>query len=288
MHFSILSLALMLATVVPSSLAVRQRGGKLCSTTAPANATREAELAPYLAAEKSRSASSQSRRAPRIINVYFHVIHSGSTGKLSGAAIQSQLRVLNKDYQAANYQFKLINTTYTNNNAWFTTIEDDDSPNSPIMKKKLRKGGKADLNLYTVSLVNDVLGFATFPWDFEAAKPLDGVVIHTDSLPTNSTVLAPYNRGRTATHEIGHWMGLYHPFEGESCDRGDPGDYVSDTPQQSTATSGCPFRKDSCTKVAGLDATYSFMDYTDDACMQRFSTGQGQRMNAVMKKYRGI
>ncbi|KAL9934704.1 hypothetical protein V8E36_006479 [Tilletia maclaganii] len=152
MHFSLLSkstclsLLLALAAIVPSSLAARPRRGNICSTTAPVNATREAELAPFIAAEKKKPSSKNERRAPRIINVYFHVIHSGSTGKLSGAAIQSQLRVLNQDYAQANYQFKLAATTYTNNNTWFTTIADQTSPAHFAMKRKLRRSGKGDLN----------------------------------------------------------------------------------------------------------------------------------------------
>ncbi|KAL9934703.1 hypothetical protein V8E36_006478 [Tilletia maclaganii] len=142
--------------------------------------------------------------------------------------------------------------------------------------------------VYTAYLANQLLGFATFPWDYGSAPYLDGVVIHTESLPSNTSTFAPYNKGRTATHEIGHWLGLYHPFQNDTCASRDPGDYVSDTPQQSTPTFGCPARKDSCTWVWGLDSVSSFMDYTDDACMQRFTTGQRQRMNALSTRFRAV
>jgi hypothetical protein len=95
-----------------------------------------------------------------------------------------------------------------------------------------------------------------------------------------------YNLGYTAVHEVGHWFGLYHVFEGYTCSS--DGDGVSDTPLQSVATQGCPAAntQDSCPNSAGYDNISNFMDYSYDSCMTKFTTGQGSRASAIYNQYR--
>lgn len=95
-----------------------------------------------------------------------------------------------------------------------------------------------------------------------------------------------YNKGYTLVHEVGHWLGLFHVFEGNSCDPAMPGDYVDDTPVQSTATTGCPKGKDSCPMQAGEDSLHNFMDYSVDACYTGFSVGQWGRMQMLWGMFR--
>ena len=93
-----------------------------------------------------------------------------------------------------------------------------------------------------------------------------------------------YNTGAAAVHEVGHWFGLLHVFQGESCSGA--GDLVEDTPVQSTLSRGCPEGKDSCPGQKGVDNIHNHMDYTEDACRTLFTAGQETRMFQVWDAYR--
>ncbi|KAJ3404278.1 hypothetical protein HDV05_007273, partial [Chytridiales sp. JEL 0842] len=188
------------------------------------------------------------------IAIYWHVVSRGSglEGDIPQSQIEAQIGVLNRAY-AGQFSFFLASVDRTTNADWFDNAASKNSQNS-AMKARLRKGNKASLNIYTTS-VKGLLGYSTFPWEVANALTDDGVVVRYNTLPGG---VAPFNLGYTLVHEVGHWLGLLHTFQG-GCDS--VGDGIDDTPAQATSTTGCPTGKDTCPGLPGLDPIENYMDY---------------------------
>lgn len=222
------------------------------------------------------------------IPVYVHVLRQGlseADGNVPHSQIQAQIQVLNDAYSGATggaqtpFAFQLIAVTRTTNVDWYnmswgTTSEYE-------AKAALRQGGADALNMYTANIGDGLLGWATFPWGYQSNPLNDGVVLLNSSLPGGTAV--PYNEGDTGTHEVGHWLGLYHTFQA-GCKK--PGDRVADTPFERSPAFGCPTGRNSCPGKEGRDPIRNFMDYTDDACMNRFTAGQSTRAQNMFQAYR--
>ncbi len=258
-------------------------GGRLCATDHNPQkiAAAETDFAERLQRQKDNPGVSSI--AGGVINVYFHVVNQGTgiaNGDITATMISNQITVLNNAFSPWGWSFNLVSTDRTTNATWYNGCY---GSSESAMKNALRQGTADDLNVYTCNPSGGILGYATFPSSYTNSPNLDGVVMLFSSLPGGTA--APYNLGDTGTHEVGHWMGLYHTFQG-GCNGN--GDFVSDTPAERSAAYGCPTGRNSCTgsRYPGNDPITNFMDYTDDACMFQFSGGQDARMDSQFTTYR--
>ena len=227
-----------------------------------------------------------------VIPVAYHVISAGvevDEGNVPTRMLRAQTDVLNAAFAgttgeaAANtpFRFELQAVTRTVNERWFNALPGSFAERE--MKTALRVGGPDVLNFYVTNAGDAYLGWATFPQWYQSDPLGDGVVVLHSSLPGGS--FEPYNEGDTGTHEVGHWLGLYHTFQG-SCGA-IYNDFVSDTPAERSPAFRCPVGRDTC-PGPGVDPIENFMDYSDDFCMFRFSAGQSARMEALSALYRGL
>ena len=223
------------------------------------------------------------------IPVYFHIIKNTSgAGDISDAVVAQQIAVMNDAFNFSelganeSWTFTLAAISRTTNSSWFTATPGSSAETQ--MKSALHEGSMDDLNVYTGINNGSLLGWATFPTKSGGrggVNTKDGVVIAYDSVPGGAAT--NYNEGDTLTHEVGHWMGLYHTFQGGCTGSGDQ---VADTPAQASPTTGCPGSRDSCPLQPGLDPIHNFMDYSYDVCMTEFTPGQDERMDAQYSTYR--
>ena len=226
-----------------------------------------------------------------VIPVVVNVLYRTTSENISDAQIQSQINILNQDFTATNSDFGSIPTEFagvaanvditfeltkinrkaTNKTSWGTRDA----------MKKSKQGGidptspSNTLNIWACKIGNNLLGYAQFPGGSLAT---DGVVIDSFYFGLSSAGSYPYNLGRTATHEVGHWMNLRHIWGDSSCGN----DLVSDTPVHRTANYGAPTYPYASTCLpAHNEMTMNYMDYTDDRGMFMFTTGQKNRMAAL-------
>ncbi|KAM0438645.1 hypothetical protein ACHAPT_001398 [Fusarium lateritium] len=284
MRFINLVLAAVAATSASAAVSKRQNDAPKafgCGTAEPS--AEHIGMSKVLAAQEARAGDSNiTARATINVGVYFHVVATSQTvsgGYLTDKMLNDQLSVLNRDFAPHGIEFRLLGTDRTVNSGWST------DGNELAMKRALRKGTYGDLNLYFQSrLSENSLGYAYLPTSVSSGSSafyLDGVSINAQTVPGGS--YTDFNLGKTGTHEVGHWMGLYHTFQGGCTGSGD---LVSDTPAQASFSSGCPIGRDSCPSQPGLDPIHNYMDYSDDSCYEEFTSGQEARMLSFWNTYR--
>ena len=233
-------------------------------------------------------------KADITVPVWVHVINKGSgfaNGDVPEDMIRKQIKVLDDSYSGATggagsgIGFELAGVTRTTNEAWFSQMASNFEVELEA-KRALKRGGPETLNLYTVD-GGPYLGFAYFP-DITTDPTyavLDGVVLDWRSLPGGTFTI--YSEGDTAPHEVGHWLALFHTFDGKC---GSNGDYVADTAAEFSPAFLCPVGRDTCAGASkpGLDPIFNFMDYTQDSCMYMFTAGQVGRMRAAYSAFRAV
>ncbi|MCF6112222.1 zinc metalloprotease [Mesorhizobium muleiense] len=254
------------------------QSGLRCGTPEPTLQARQA------IGTAARIANSRGLNAGTVeIPVHFHVIHDGDHAKIAESHIDNQIEVLNGAFAPANISFSKSSVGFHDKPQW-VNLEPRSHPlapsEEPAMKSELGKDVLRSLNFYTVDC--QLLGWATFPWELATDRDMDGVVIRFDSLPGVSAT-GPYNLGHTGSHEVGHWLGLFHTFQG-GCE--EPGDMVFDTPAEATPGDICELQRDSCTALSGSDPVENYMDYSIDSCMTQFSAQQISRMQALIPLFR--
>jgi hypothetical protein len=216
---------------------------------------------------------------PVLIPTAFHVVrHDDGSADVANQQIIDQLSVLNEAYKDLGYQFTLHSIDRTDNTAWSQHLIG--SPEEMAMKSALAVSPECTLNFYINDLGGGLLGYATFPFSYPEDSYRHGVVVLYSSLPGGTAF--PYDEGDTGTHEVGHYLGLYHTFQ-NGCTP--PGDEVDDTPDEALPAFGCPIGRDTC-PGPGLDPIHNYMDYTDDGCMDEFTDGQSYRMDSLASVYK--
>ncbi|HEY8156790.1 MAG TPA: zinc metalloprotease [Myxococcota bacterium] len=233
----------------------------------------------------------------RTIQVVVHVVYNKAAENIGAAQIDSQIRALNRDFAATNpdkssvpavwkglvgdarIQFKLAARGITRTKTTRTSFSDDDSVKSTATGGQNPWNTRKYLNIWVCTLADSLLGYAQFP---SGPAATDGVVILNTAFGSTGTAAAPFNLGRTATHEVGHYFNLHHIWGdvGISCA---DSDYVADTPNQEGPNQGKPsFPTVSCQNGPNGDMYMNYMDYVNDDTMVMFTAQQRIRMQATL------
>lgn len=265
----------------------------------PNYALRMQEIEEFTAKYVAENAGSS--RTVITIPVVVHVVYNTAAENISDAAINSQISILNQDFRKLNADAASVPALFSGVAAdaeiefCLASVDPSGNPTTGITRKSTTKtsfGTSGDqmkystygtpawdrnsyLNIWVCDLSSGLLGYAQFPG---GAAATDGVVIDYQYFGGSAYAVAPFNLGRTTTHEVGHWLNLRHIWGDASCGT----DYVADTPTHNTSNYGCPsYPHYSTCSGTPTEMTMNYMDYTDDACMYMFSTGQKNRMNAL-------
>ena len=263
----------------------------------------EIQVQNYIQAAKTKKQS----QAVISIPVVVHIVWNAAAENISDDQVTSQIAVLNEDYRKLNADASNVPAAFqsraTDSEIEFclANIDPNGNPTTGITRTQSTKnsftpnnnvkytsqGGEDAwdptqyLNIWTCNLGTNLLGYSQFPGTGIAAT--DGVVIHFSAFGSGGSALAPYDKGRTTTHEVGHWLNLYHIWGDANC--GD--DLVNDTPTQQTSNAGCPtFPSVTCSNGPDGDMFMNYMDYVNDVCMDMFTAGQAARMSATMNGFR--
>ncbi|MFV8441808.1 zinc metalloprotease [Flavobacterium sp. LB2P44] len=277
----------------PQASAVSQRG---CASQEVLAAQMKADPTLAIRMNQIEAFTQKAMLTNRLVNgkveipVVVNVLYRTAAENISLTQIQSQIDVLNKDFNALNSDYSSVPALFSGDKANVgitfvlqSVVRKSTTTTSWSTNDAMKKAPKGItpttpttvLNMWSCNMGGGILGYAQFPG---GASATDGVVIDNNAFGTNGTAAAPFNLGRTATHEVGHWMNLRHIWGDATCGS----DLVSDTPTHNTANYGIPaYPHYSTCSGTPVEMTMNYMDYTDDAGMYMFSNGQKSRMDAL-------
>jgi len=238
----------------------------------------------------SKAATTRTRQIPSpgsvTIDVFFHLFidrrSSGEVSRVTESMLEEELGIVNEDFGATPFRFRLAGVTKTYDNDW-NRLDGEDDDAIDEASRAMREGGSDVMNVFVTDGLCDagLGGFAQYP--YEHGWYPEGTFSEKDRIFLCPIVLL--GSSRTVTHEIGHWLGLRHTFEGNSCDDDNSGDHVADTGQHRHTGRDCDDdRKDTCPNQPGRDPIHNFMNYS--ACRYEFTPGQIERMVYQFHAYR--
>ena len=318
-------LAVILTTIIPVPQLFAQQSVRLCGTVEYNRQKEQNNQAisearqryNHLVQQQMDLNSAGSNRSVITIPVVVHVIYNINIQNISNEQVISQIDVLNKDFGRTNSDTALtpqeFDSVAVNTGIQFclATQTPDGQPTNGIERRqntsvitwsnndemKSYVTGGLDawdrsryLNIWVCTLANNYLGYTQLPGNPDSLN--DGVVITSRAFGSTGFVSPPFHLGRTATHEVGHWLGLNHVWgdDGGACpwDPGGNDDGIADTPPQGSETTGCPLFPafDNCSTVMPGIMFMNYMDYTDDACMNMFTAGQTAKMMSTIQVHR--
>jgi hypothetical protein len=218
---------------------------------------------------------------PLPIGVVFHVLSGPALeGDVSESVLLDQMSALNDAYGPVGIHFNLAEVRRYPGSPYFAGGCFPTTEEGIRMKSELAVDPAHFVNVYTCKLdLPFIAGYGTLPNEYPEGDHRHGIVIDYGTLPGSA---APLDLGHTLVHEMGHYFGLFHTFEGGCTE---PGDGVADTPAEASPAYGCPIGRDTCAQ-AGVDPVDNFMDYSDDRCMNKFTPLQNARIQASVTTYR--
>ena len=268
--------------------------------------------------EFEESYDSKTKKAIRTIPVVFHVVHAYGAENISKEQIEDQMRIINEDFQRANADTSNIRAVFQSRAADFelafklariapdgsctegitrtydpvNTFDDRTTPNNEVKTAVPIWDRSKYLNIWVVSAIlgdgeGSILGYAQFPGN---GASTDGIVMIHNVLGDIGSEDVGY-KGRTLTHEIGHWLGLYHPFQGGCSSNNNRTDRVADTPPVAAPSYGCTASQNpnTCSNdfPDEIDNVENFMDYANGGCMNMFTNGQANRVEGYLSSSAG-